>query len=127
MILRLRRMMRFSQQWVFKNHDSYSFMRVGIFLSIFMLINVVVYGNIIIIQQIIYLKGLIDMARNLKNGRYINVNINMDVFDILEQHCVESGQTKTMAIERAIRACYGSNRVVTDEDITKAQLDSKKA
>ena len=67
------------------------------------------------------------MSRSLKNGRYINVNIDMDVFDILEKHCIESGQTKTMAIERALRTCYGSNRVVSDEDITKAQMGLKKS
>lgn len=62
------------------------------------------------------------MSRKLKNGRHININIEQDVFDILESHCEVSGQTKTAAIERAIRACYGSKRVVSDEDIAKAQL-----
>jgi hypothetical protein len=47
------------------------------------------------------------MGRPLKKGRYVNVNIDMDAYDLLEKHCVESGQTKTIAIERAIRICYG--------------------
>lgn len=48
------------------------------------------------------------MGRKAKNGRYVNVNISMDAFAALEEHCRKSGQTKTTAIERAIRACYGS-------------------
>lgn len=48
------------------------------------------------------------MGRPLKQGRYINVNIDINAYDLLEKHCIESGQTKTVAIERAIRACYGS-------------------
>lgn len=47
------------------------------------------------------------MGRPLKKGRYVNVNIDMDAYDLLEKHCIESGQTKTIAIERAIRICYG--------------------
>lgn len=50
------------------------------------------------------------MGRKAKNGRYVNVNISMDAFELLEDHCRKSGQTKTTAIERAIRACYGDGR-----------------
>lgn len=49
------------------------------------------------------------MGRPLKNGRYINANIAADVYEILEKHCQKSGQTKTVAIERAIKQCYGNN------------------
>lgn len=65
------------------------------------------------------------MSRPVKNGHYININIDMDAFEILEKHCRISGQTKTVAIERAIRACYGPNKIVTDSDIAEAQNDSK--
>lgn len=46
------------------------------------------------------------MGRRAKDGRYVNANISIDAFEMLERHCAESGQTKTVAIERAIRACY---------------------
>ena len=49
------------------------------------------------------------MGRPLKNGRYINANIDADVYEILEKHCLKSGQTKTVAIERAIKQCYGND------------------
>lgn len=48
------------------------------------------------------------MGRKAKKGRYVNVNISLDAFAALEEHCRKSGQTKTTAIERAIKACYGS-------------------
>ena len=65
------------------------------------------------------------MSRPVKNGHYININIDMDAFKILEQHCRVSGQTKTVAIERAIRACYGPNKIITEADIAEAQNDIK--
>lgn len=65
------------------------------------------------------------MARPVKNGHYINVNIDMDAFESLEKHCRTSGQTKTVAIERAIRACYGPNKVTTEADIAMAQNDDE--
>lgn len=49
------------------------------------------------------------MGRRMKKGRYVNVNISIQAFDALERHCLESGQTKTVAIERAVLACYGSH------------------
>lgn len=50
------------------------------------------------------------MGRRTKDGRYVNVNISLEAFQALERHCSESGQTKTMAIERAVIACYGRPR-----------------
>lgn len=52
-------------------------------------------------------KGLERMGRHVKNGRYVNVNISLEAFEALERHCSESGQTKTVAVERAVMACYG--------------------
>lgn len=61
------------------------------------------------------------MGRTRKDGHYINVNISGDAFEMLEKHCLDSGQTKTMAIERAIRACYGPFPAVTREAMIAAQ------
>ncbi len=57
------------------------------------------------------------MGRRAKDGRYVNANISMDAFEMLERHCLESGQTKTVAIERAIRACYAPrNDDISEEE-----------
>lgn len=61
------------------------------------------------------------MPKNSKKGHYINVNIALDAFEMLENHCRVSGQTKTIAIERMIRACYGPDRKISDADIAAAQ------
>lgn len=61
------------------------------------------------------------MPKNIKKGHYINVNIALDAFEMLEAHCRASGQTKTVAIERMIRACYGPGRKISDADIAAAQ------
>lgn len=50
------------------------------------------------------------MGRRMKDGRYVNVNIDREAFEALERHCAESGQTKTVAVERAVLACYGKSR-----------------
>lgn len=47
------------------------------------------------------------MGRHVKDGRYVNVNISIEAFEALERHCSDSGQTKTVAVERALLACYG--------------------
>ena len=47
------------------------------------------------------------MGRRSKDGRYVNVNISIEAVKALEEHCRDSGQTKTTAVERAILACYG--------------------
>lgn len=62
------------------------------------------------------------MGRPLKKGRYVNVNIDMDVYDLLEKHCIESGQTKTVAIERAIRACYGDKTNDINKSVVKLDV-----
>lgn len=49
------------------------------------------------------------MGRNAKDGKYVNVNISLEAFEALERHCADSGQTKTVAVERAVLACYGRN------------------
>lgn len=43
------------------------------------------------------------MAREKKDGRHINLYIEREVIEHLEQYCEEVGQTKTVAIERALK------------------------
>ena len=42
------------------------------------------------------------MARQKKNGQYLNVKIDMNVYQRLEEFCEETGYTKTAAVERAL-------------------------
>ena len=42
------------------------------------------------------------MARPKKNGKYLNVCIEADIYDNLEQFCDKAGQSKTVAVERAL-------------------------
>ena len=42
------------------------------------------------------------MGRPKKNGTYINVCIDTSIYQRLEEHCIEAGRTKTVAVQRAI-------------------------
>lgn len=42
------------------------------------------------------------MARAKKNGTYLNVCIETPIYERLEALCVDAGQTKTVAVERAL-------------------------
>ena len=42
------------------------------------------------------------MARPKKNGKYLNVCIQEEIYKKLEEFCLEAGQTKTIAVERAL-------------------------
>lgn len=42
------------------------------------------------------------MGRPKKDGTYINVCIDTSVYQRLEQHCLDAGHTKTVAVQRAI-------------------------
>ena len=44
------------------------------------------------------------MARPKKNGTYLNVCIETPIYEKLESFCDEAGQTKTVAVERALAA-----------------------
>lgn len=44
------------------------------------------------------------MARQKKNGTYLNVCIETPIYERLEELCVDAGQTKTVAVERALIA-----------------------
>lgn len=43
------------------------------------------------------------MPRPKKDGKYLNVNIDREIYDRLEQYADELGQTKTVAIERILK------------------------
>ncbi len=42
------------------------------------------------------------MARPKKNGTYLNVCIKTPIYEKLESLCADAGQTKTVAVERAL-------------------------
>lgn len=44
------------------------------------------------------------MARQKKNGTYLNVCIETPIYERLEALCEDAGQTKTVAVERALSA-----------------------
>lgn len=44
------------------------------------------------------------MARPKKNGTYLNVCIETSIYERLERLCEDAGQTKTVAVERALNA-----------------------
>lgn len=42
------------------------------------------------------------MARQKKDGTYLNVRIETAIYNRLEALCEDAGQTKTVAVERAL-------------------------
>ena len=44
------------------------------------------------------------MARPKKNGTYLNVCIETPIYERMVAMCAEAGQTKTVAVERALTA-----------------------
>lgn len=46
------------------------------------------------------------MARIKKNGTYLNVCIESSIYERLEKLCFDAGQTKTIAVERALNAYF---------------------
>lgn len=46
------------------------------------------------------------MARAKKNGTYLNVCIESSIYKRLELLCTDVGQTKTVAVERALVAYF---------------------
>lgn len=41
------------------------------------------------------------MARQKKNGQYLNVKIDMNVYQRLEEFCEETGYTKTVSCRKS--------------------------
>ena len=58
------------------------------------------------------------MARPKKNGKYLNVCIQEEIYKKLENFCLEAGQTKTIAVERAL-AQYIENYGAMQEKLNK--------
>lgn len=46
------------------------------------------------------------MARPKKNGTYLNVCKETSIYKRLEEMCDEAGQTKTVAVERALKKYF---------------------
>ena len=44
------------------------------------------------------------MGRPKKNGTYLNICIETSIYERLEALCADAGQTKTIAVERALVA-----------------------
>ena len=42
------------------------------------------------------------MAKPKKNGTYLNVCIETPIYERLEEMCTDAGQSKTVAVERAL-------------------------
>lgn len=49
------------------------------------------------------------MARQKKNGQYLNVKIDANVYQRLEDFCENTGYTKTAAVERALTIMMNSH------------------
>lgn len=48
------------------------------------------------------------MAKPKKEGRFLNIKMNVSDYEVLSEYCAITGQTKTIAIERAVRSyCLG--------------------
>lgn len=57
----------------------------------------------------------------LKNGRTISCYIRSDIYDALVRHCEITGQTKTIAIERAIEQMVREDRLENNINIRGAE------
>ena len=49
------------------------------------------------------------MARQKKNGQYLNVKIDMNVYQRVEEFCEDSVYTKTAAVEIALTTLMNSH------------------
>ncbi len=56
------------------------------------------------------------MAKPKKNGTYLNVCIESQIYERLERMCEAAGQSKTTAVERALTA-YLDGYEVTQEKL----------
>lgn len=46
------------------------------------------------------------MARAKKNGTYLNVRIENSIYEQLNEICEDTGQTKTIVVERALDSYF---------------------
>lgn len=63
------------------------------------------------------------MARPKKNGKYLNVCIQEEIYKKLEDFCLEAGQTKTIAVERAL-AQYIENYGAMQKKLNKIDFNA---
>ena len=54
------------------------------------------------------------MARPKKDGTYLNVCIKTEVYKRLAQYCEETGQSKTVAIERILTSFFDKRNKEAD-------------
>ena len=63
------------------------------------------------------------MARPKKNGTYLNVCIETSIYERLEAFCDDAGQSKTVAVERALGAYLDDyeqkQRILKDMEFVK--------
>ena len=62
------------------------------------------------------------MGRPKKNGTYLNICIETPIYERLEALCEDAGQTKTIAVERALIAYlddYDEKQRILRESSTK--------
>ena len=45
------------------------------------------------------------MPRPKKDSKVLNIRLSVPVYNKLEEFCAESGQTKTLAVERFLNKC----------------------
>ena len=48
-------------------------------------------------------RKVMNMAKPRKNGKYLNVCIDQEIYDRLSSYCEVAGQPKTVAVERILR------------------------
>ena len=54
------------------------------------------------------------MARPKKDGTYLNVCIKTEVYNQLAKYCEETGQPKTVAVERILSSFFNKQNKETD-------------
>ena len=45
------------------------------------------------------------MPRQKKDGKVLNIKLDREIYEKLEKFCEESGQSKTVAVERFLNRC----------------------
>lgn len=58
------------------------------------------------------------MPRPKKDSKVLNIKLSVPVYDKLDEFCAESGQTKTLAVERFLNKCL-------DEYFSKPESERK--
>lgn len=58
------------------------------------------------------------MSRQKKDGKILNIKLDREVYEKLERFCKESGQPKTVAVERFLNRCL-------DEYFSKPEEERK--